>query len=166
MHQSGINPVKARRAGSFELLAFGVVEAAALLILASQAGKITTLLWAVLLPIAAWLYARYRAPERIGTMVGAACGLAAFPVSHGLFSLIILPFPYQLVGLLGLVGEALHGFPGNLVATFANLQPYAGTGISALLVDYLLNGLVWATIYGLMGYYVDRFRNRPQLSSL
>lgn len=160
MHQPGINPMKDRRADTFELLAFGAAEAAALLILVSQAGKIATLLWAVVLPLAAWFYAHFRARDRIGTIVGVACGLAAFPVSHGLFSLIVLPFPLQLVGVLGLIGEALHGFPGNnLVATFAKLQPHPDTGIAVLLVDYLFNGLVWAAIYGLIGYYVDRLRN-------
>ena len=157
--------MKANRAGSLELVAFAVAEVAALLILVSMAGKIATLLLAVVLPLAAWFYAHNRARHRIGTIVGAACGLAAFPVSHALFSFIVLSFPLQLIGVLGLAGEALHGIPGNLLATFANLQPRPDTGIAALLIDYLFNGLVWAVIYCLIGYFVDRLRNRPEVTS-
>lgn len=159
--------MKAKRAGVPELLAFGLVEVIALLFLVSRPGKLAALLLAAVLPLAAWIYARLRAREHTGAIVGGACGLAAFPVSHGLFALIVvLPFPFQLVGLLGLIGEGLHGFPGTLLAAISNIGIRADTSLESIVVDYLFNGLVWAVIYGLLGNYLDRIRHRPRSESL
>lgn len=153
--------MKTTRAGRFELFALGVAEAAALLLLAGWPGKLSTLLWAVCLPLTAWLYARWRSREHVCAIVGTACGLAAYPVSHGLFSLLVLPFPLQLLGALGVVAEALHGSPAYLVVRFADLEPQGDTSLAVLLLDYLLNGLVWAAIYGRIGHHLDQGR-RPR----
>ncbi|HQR72911.1 MAG TPA: hypothetical protein PLE54_20115 [Burkholderiaceae bacterium] len=148
-----------------ELLAFGVAEAAALLLLAGLAGKVATLLCAALLPLAAWLYARRRAREHTWAIVGAALGLTAFPLSYGLSALMFLPFPFQLLGVPGFLALMFHGFPGNLLATFASLESQADVSLASLLVDYLLNGIVWAAIYGLIGSHFDRCRKKPHLES-
>jgi hypothetical protein len=144
-----------------ELLMFGAVELLALLLLVTRPGKIAMLLLAAVLALAAWTYARLRAPEHVYAIVGGACGLAAFPVSRGLFSLIVLPFPFQLIGLLGVVGEAIHGFPGDLLATIFDVERTADTSVESILVNYLFNGLVWAAIYGLVGDQFDRLKHIP-----
>ncbi|HEY5646242.1 MAG TPA: hypothetical protein VIS76_09885 [Pseudomonadales bacterium] len=149
-----------RRAGPIELIAFTLCEVGALLLLASQAGRILTLAWVVALPLVAWAYARWRAPGHVFAIAGAACGLAAFPLGHALFSLIVLPFPLQLLGLLGLVAETLHGIPGTLLATLLELERQGDTSTSTLLLDYLFNGLVWAVVYGSIGSLCDRARFR------
>jgi hypothetical protein len=144
-----------------ELLIFGAIELLGLLLLVTRPGKLAMLLLAVVLPLAAWTYARLRTPEHVHAVVGGACGLAAFPVSRGLFSLIVLPFPVQLVGLLGVVGEAVHGFPGNLLATIFDLERRADTSVDSILVNYLFNGLFWAALYGLLGHQFDRLKRSP-----
>lgn len=144
-----------------ELLIFGAIELLALLLLVTRPGKIAMLLLAAVLPLAAWTYARLRAPEHVYAVVGGACGLAAFPVSRGLFSLIVLPFPFQLVGLLGVVGEAVHGLPGNLLATIFDVERSADTGVESILVNHLFNGLFWAALYGLLGHHFDRPKRSP-----
>jgi len=154
--------MKPKRAGILEILAFGVIEAGVLLLLVSQVAKIPTLMSTAILPLVAWMYARLRAPRHLYAVVGAACGLAALPVSHGLFSLmLVLPMPFQLIALLGMIGEALHGFPGNLLATIFHLERRADTSLDTILVDYFFNGIVWAVVYGLLGSHFDRIRHGP-----
>ena len=150
--------MKTKPAGIIELFAFGLVEVGALLLLAAHVGEILSLMWAVMLPVFAWGYARRRARNRTFTIVGASCGLAAFPISHALFSLIIQPFPLQLLGLLGLVAETVHGFPGDLAATILHLERHADTSPDTILISYLLNGIVWAVVYGLIGTFLDAGR--------
>jgi len=155
--------MKSKPAGIIELLAFGLVAVGALLLLVTQAGKLLALMLAAALPLAAWAYARWRAPRHVLAITGAACGLAAFPVSRALFSLLFaLPFPFQLLGLLGLAGEALHGFPGNIVATMLHLaRRDDGSLVHEVTVDYLFNGLFWAAVYGGLGSLFDRLRRAP-----
>jgi hypothetical protein len=149
----------AKAAGILELLALGLIGVGAMLLLVTHVGKIASLMWAAILPLGALAYARLRAPSRVRAVVGAACGIAAFPVSHGLFSLIVLPMPFQLVAVLGVIGEALHGLPGNLVATLLALERREdGSLVDTIFVDYLFNGIFWAALYGLLGLHFDRLR--------
>ena len=130
----------------------------ALLFLVSLSGKVVALLLAALLPVAAWIYAHHRFPGHVRAVVGATCGLVAFPVSLGLFSLLFLPFPLQLLGLPGIVGEALHGLPGNIVGLITGLEHRSDQSMESVLIDYLVNGFVWAVTYGLIGHRLDRRR--------
>jgi hypothetical protein len=141
-----------------EIIAAALVAAAWLLFLVVHAGKLAELMLSVMIPAAAWLYARTRLPRFRWTLLGGALGLAAYPFGRGLFSLIVLPMPFQLLGLAGLLIEAAHGFPGALAALVLGFELRTDTGPEAVFVTFL-NGIVWATVYGCIGRLVDRARS-------
>ena len=86
------------------------------LFLITRPGKLATLMLVALVPVGAWLYARTRMPRHTLTILGTALGFVAYPFGRGLFSLLFLPMPFQLLGIPGLILEGMHGLPGQLVA--------------------------------------------------
>ena len=149
---------KTKTARSAELVAIALVAAAWLLYLVVHPGKVAELMLSAAVPAGAWFYARTRMPRFTWTIVGSAAGFAAYPFGRGLFSLIVLPMPFQLLALPGLLLEVMHGFPGNVAAVYLDFELQTDTGPEAVFVTFL-NGFVWAAVYGCIGRLVDRARN-------
>jgi hypothetical protein len=81
-----------------------------------QGGKITMqpsmLLLLVVIPLAAWRYARKHTPRHTWLFVGIAVGSVISPLSLGLYSTYFLgPLGFP-TGMLGLVSSIFHGLPG------------------------------------------------------
>lgn len=128
-----------------------------LLFLITRPGKLATLMLVALVPLGGWLYARARVPRHTRTIVGGALGFVAYPFGRGLISLLLLPMPFQLLGIPGLILEVLHGLPGQLVAFYVNLELQTDTGPDTVFIVFL-NGIVWAAVYGCVGHLLDRRR--------
>jgi len=119
------------------------------------------LLFLILIPITAHVFAKKHALQYRGTIVGASLGLVASPVSLGLYATYFLG-PYGIVtGMLGLVLVLWHVAPGYYICSTLGVVP-AGTvikGTSQLAVE-VSNGIFWGSIYGMLGYGLDRWRFR------
>jgi hypothetical protein len=112
-----------------------------------------------LLPIAAYLWSRRFAPQHRSAIVGAALGLVISPISFGLYA------TYQLgplgipTGMAGLLLVLWHATPGYYVCIALGLVAERAIveGPSQLLVE-IVNGILWGSVYGALGYASDRSR--------
>jgi hypothetical protein len=119
---------------------------------------IVLLIALVAVPIAAWLYARRSAPQLSASITAAALGLVISPVSMGLYATYFLS-PFGIVtGMIGLASAMLHGPPGFHVARFLNLIPPGVVEGSSFFYVEAVNALIWAAVYGALGYLIDRAR--------
>ena len=127
------------------------------LFLITTAVKLRTYLLVALVPIGMWLYARTRMPHHTLAISGAALGFVAYPFGRGLFTAMDLPFPFQLLGIPGLILEGIHGWPGYIVFHYLNIDINKATDTEEIF-SYFLNGIVWAVVYGYVGHILDRLR--------
>ena len=118
-------------------------------------------LWAI--PVAAFLWARRNARERLWQITGLAFGAVVSPAATGLYGLYFLGPLTALLGLIALPLSMFHGEPGyNLALRLGLVQPRTTVeGIPGLYVE-LLNGVLWAAIYGSLGSLIDRLRSRKR----
>lgn len=115
-------------------------------------------------PFVFWRYARSHVPRHVWLVTGVAIGAIISPLSLGLYSTFFLGPLGLPTGMLGLVSTLFHGAPGFHVAQWLGLVPYeVVTGLSHVYVE-LLNGVIWGTLYGLLGFLIDRLllRARPR----
>jgi hypothetical protein len=112
----------------------------------------------VLVPIGAWLYARRFMPQYSATATGVGLGLIVSPVSMGLYATYFLGPLGIVTGMIGLLSGMFHGAPGFRIIRSLGLVP-AGVieGVGHLYVE-LANALVWAVVYGALGWVIDRVR--------
>jgi hypothetical protein len=124
------------------------------------------LLW--FLPL--FIYRRLRAtsPIQVWRWTGVATGLVVCPASAGVYVLYwvagyfwVFGFPLALIGMLGLAVWMIHGTPGFTLAITLGIVE---RGKVALGIDHLyialLDGLVWAPVYGVLGWGIDLWRQR------
>jgi hypothetical protein len=109
-----------------------------------------------LLPVVAWRYARTHIPRHTWLITGFAFGLVVSPLSLGLYATYFvspLGFP---TGMLGLVSMLFHGAPGYQTAIWLGLLPSHEviSGWSTVYVE-VLNGIIWAPVYGIVGFVAD-----------
>jgi len=119
---------------------------------------IVLLIALVVVPIAAWLYARRSAPQFSATIAAVAFGLVVSPVSMGLHGTYFLGPLNIVAAMIGLASAMFHGAPGFYIVRSLDLVPPGVIeGFGHLYVE-LVNGLVWAAIYGTLGWLIDRAR--------
>ena len=113
-----------------------------------------------LVPLAISWWARRRWPERRCTMVGIASGLVASPFSLGLYATVLLiPVLGTAFLVITVIPMLFHGSPGYYLATTLDLVPRGVVlrGVQNLYVD-AMSALIWATVYGSIGAFLDRRR--------
>jgi len=113
----------------------------------------------IVVPGVAWAWSRKRYPSHSWLITGAALGAIISPFSLGLYSTYFLHPIGIATGLVGLLLSLFHGVPGFEIATFLGLRD-VGTvvqGVEHLYVEGL-NAIVWALVYGFVGWCVDRLR--------
>lgn len=118
----------------------------------------------ILLPILTYRWARMHMPAYKVTALGISFGLIAAPFSLGLFSTFFLHPVGIVTGFPGLVLFMFHGSPGYHISIQLGLIPshtVMGSGSNSLLVA-VVNGVIWAIIYGLLGYAIDKYRHHRQ----
>ena len=69
----------------------------------------------------------------------------------------------MLLGLLGLTLHMFHGSPGFELATYLGFrEPRTVVNLNESLIINGLNGMIWATVYGILGFVVDILKNRKK----
>ena len=121
-------------------------------------------LW--LVPLLGYLIARRGAPAHRGLVTGFCFGSVVAPASMGLYGLYFLGPVAGLVGLLAFPVAALHSEPGYNLAVALDLIP-SHTVVRGMQRMYLwlLDGAVWAVVYGGLGAFVDIVRKRRSSSN-
>jgi len=119
---------------------------------------IVLLVLLVLVPIAAWLYARRFMPQFSATATGVGFGLVVSPLSMGLYATYFLG-PFGIVtGMIGLVSGMFHTAPGfHIIRSLGLVPPGVIEGVGHLYVE-TANGLIWAVVYGSLGRVIDHVR--------
>jgi hypothetical protein len=113
------------------------------------------LLWFV--PLGAFLWARKRAPHALWRITGVALGAVISPAALASYGFFYWGPFFAIFSLIGGILELVHAPPGYYLALLVGLVP-PGTvvqGQQHLYVE-LLTGLVWAPIYGAIGWRLDR----------
>ncbi len=88
---------------------------------------------------------------------GIAFGMVIAPVSFGLIQMTYIPIVGKLLGLVGVVGNLTHGSIGYLCLLGSGvLEMNTVITASQLVMINMVNGVLFAYIYGLIGYAVDR----------
>ena len=124
---------------------------------------IVLLVLLVLVPIAARLCARRFMPQFSATATGVGLGLVVSPVSLGLYATYFLGPLGVATGMSGLVSVMFHGAPGfHITRSLGLIPPGVVEGVSHLYVE-IANALVWAVVYGALGWVIDRVR-RPRVA--
>jgi hypothetical protein len=80
--------------------------------------------------------------------IGTTFGLVIYPFSYGLLALIESPsLPLQLIGVVGAVLMFIHAIPGLILGLPSDELLLGG-----------INGIVWAGVYGYLGFRIDQSR--------
>ncbi|GEM_PF-5064748 len=118
------------------------------------------------IPLVAYWWARRRASRWTGTLTGAALGLVLATVALGFYLAswmlgTVAPALAPLVGMPAFFLRQIHAWPSQWASSL--LVP--ATPLSIASPQYwaleILNGLVWAPVYGVLGYWlIDRPRSR------
>jgi hypothetical protein len=112
----------------------------------------------ILIPIAAWFYARRFAPQHLATVTGIGLGLVVSPLSMGLYATYFLGPLGIVTGMIGLISGMLHEVPGfQIVRMLGLVPPGIIEGVGHVYVE-LANAVVWAVAYGALGWVIDRVR--------
>jgi hypothetical protein len=115
-----------------------------------------------LIPLSCFeMFKQVRFPYK-NTVCGAATGLVIAPLGHALVHFTGVPVIGKFFGLIGLSIHLIHGWPGYACMMSTGLiEPGAACSALQLTSIHLLNGLLCACVYALVGYVIDvRRRNK------
>ena len=88
---------------------------------------------------------------------GIALGMVIAPVSFGLIQMTYIPLIGMLLGLVGIIINLTHGSIGYISLLWGGMiEPHTTITASELVMINIFNGVLFAYIYGLIGYAVDR----------
>lgn len=118
----------------------------------------------IILPVATYLWARKNKPEKKFFITLLAFGLIITPLSMGLYSTYFLGPAGIVTGMIGLISSMFHTVPGYQLSLSLGFIPRGEVvrGSSQIIV-IIFNGVFWASVYGAIGYGVDKFRNRENV---
>ena len=87
---------------------------------------------------------------------GIAFGLVVAPVSFGLLQMTYIPIFGKFIGLIGLIGNLIHGSVGYICLLGSGLLDLNTmmTGPQLCLVN-LVNGVIFSYAYGIIGHSMD-----------
>jgi hypothetical protein len=87
---------------------------------------------------------------------GATMGLVIAPVSLALIKFSYIPVIGKLIGLIGLITNLIHGSVGYFgLMTIGLMEPGTALSGSNLLIINMVNAVIWASYYGIIGYNID-----------
>ncbi|HEY9198203.1 MAG TPA: hypothetical protein VIR60_02475, partial [Gammaproteobacteria bacterium] len=122
----------------------------------------------ILLPIAAWFWARHYRPLFVWRLTGTAFGIIVVPFCLGLYLTFFLsPFGF-VTGFVGLTAGMIHSAPGYGIATAVGLvESHEVVEGDGLLWLFGVNAIVWSAVYGISGWLLDlrRVRNTANAST-
>lgn len=123
-------------------------------------------LWIV--PVFTYRYARRIGSSHVWCVTGIALGTVASVASLGTYCLYwlagfigLMGLPFAALGILGLALALFHGTPGFYLATILGLcsRGVVVHGIEFIYIESL-NSLIWAVVYGAIGYALDSLIRR------
>lgn len=114
------------------------------------------LLLLAVVPILAFRLARSRFPSRAFLISGLALGLVISPLSLGLYASFFIPYVGFVPGIFGLMSTMFHSTPGyNLAIAFGIVPSHQVVEGVGRLYLAAIDGVVWAVVYGGLGWVVD-----------
>jgi len=124
---------------------------------------ILLLILLIIIPIASYRWAKSHRPDYNITILGVSFGAIVDPFSMGLYATFFVHWLGLVTGMLGLVMVMFHGTLGYEVAIQLDLIPSGVvTKGSSNIIIALINGVAWGAIYGVMGYFIDKYRKHRQ----
>ena len=88
---------------------------------------------------------------------GIALGMVVAPVSFGLIQMTYIPLIGMFLGLVGVIVNLTHGSIGYISLLWSGMiEPHTAITATELVMINIFNGVLFAYIYGLIGYAVDR----------
>ena len=76
-----------------------------------------------------------------------------------MYSALVIPLVGPFISIPGLILSFIHDSPGFLLATKMGLRNhYQTVSFQEGLVIEVINGFIWAVIYGLIGWVADEIR--------
>jgi hypothetical protein len=98
---------------------------------------------------------------------GISFGMVIAPVSFGLIQMTYIPCIGKILGLIGVIANLTHGSVGYVCLLGSGILA-KNTAITALdlIMINVFNGVLFAYIYGLIGYAVDRKLAKEKESQL
>jgi hypothetical protein len=119
---------------------------------------VVALLSLLLVPLVAWLIAASWVTRHRWTITGTSFGAIAYPFFIGLsIPMLYAGFP---IGLIASAVMLLHMAPGRELV-IAIVEHRRLTDLETMWV-YGLNGVHWAVVYGLIGWFLDRDPRRKR----
>ena len=89
-------------------------------------------------------------------VTGITMGLVIAPVSLALIKFSYIPIIGKLIGVFGLITNLIHGSVGYFgLMTVGLMEPGTVLSGSDLLTINLVNAVIWASYYGVIGYNID-----------
>ena len=127
---------------------------------------ITALIGLWLVPVVGYFLTRRTRPLWLWRITGTCLGAIASPALMGLYGLYFLGPLAALVGLVAFPLLMLHSWPGyDLAIALRLVEPRTVVkGVQHLYV-WSLDGLVWASVYGTLGFVADRLLQRRRIAS-
>lgn len=114
------------------------------------------LLLLALVPLAVYHLSNIWSPKRKWLWTGVAFGLVVSPVSMCLLQSTHFPVLGNLIGLVGLILNLIHGPLGYFTVVALGIHE-PGLVLSTALFSLinLINGLAWGSFYGILGWNID-----------
>jgi hypothetical protein len=108
--------------------------------------------------------ARRKAPCHVFCITGTTFGTIVAPFSFGVYGLYFVSPLTALIGIIGLPLVLIHGCPGFGIAVYLGLVPKGEviSGIGSHTIIMIINAIVWAACYGLLGCGIDYLRGRKK----
>lgn len=115
------------------------------------------LIFLAIVPVSCFYLTKNKKTNKRFMWDGVAFGMVIAPVSFGLIQMTYIPLVGKLLGLVGVVGNLTHGSIGYLCLLGSGvLEMNTVITASQLVMINIVNGVLFAYIYGLIGYAVDR----------
>jgi hypothetical protein len=115
------------------------------------------LIFLAILPLSCFYLTKNRRIKKRFMWNGIAFGMVVAPVSFGLIQMTYIPLVGKLLGLVGVLVNLTHGSIGYIGLLWSGtIEPNTEIAAAELLMINIFNGVLFAYIYGLIGYAVDR----------
>ena len=114
------------------------------------------LIFLAILPVAVFGLSGVFMARRRYLYTGLATGFVIAPVSMALLKFSAVPIIGKAIGLVGLVGNLIHGSVGYFfLVSFGGLEPGVLLSTAQLVDISVVNALIWGGYYSMVGFNID-----------
>ncbi|MDA3785574.1 MAG: hypothetical protein PF568_01555 [Deltaproteobacteria bacterium] len=109
-----------------------------------------------IIPLSVFNLTKMFVPRRRWLLSGLSTGLVIAPVSMGLIAFTYVPIIGKAMGLVGLIGNLIHGSVGYFfLVSFGGMEPGVLLAPAQLVTISVVNAFIWGSYYGMVGYHID-----------